>query len=223
MTKTYATTSPTTETYATIDQAFDFFNKKLFSGVLGHCLITLQRKSKAAGYHCHERFESRGDDNQHKLSEIALNPATFRDHDDVWVMQTLVHEMCHLWQYQDGKPPRTGYHNTEWAAMIESIGLMPSDTGKPGGKRTGSSMSDFVIKDGPFDKACTEFLQDKKIAYQDAFALKVGSKSKNKARYTCPKCGLKGWGKPEIKLACGQCWVLMKDANSDEGEGKEDK
>lgn len=41
---------------------------------------------------------------------------------------------------------------------MESIGLMPSDTGKPGGKKTGQSMADYVIPGGKFYQATQRLL-----------------------------------------------------------------
>lgn len=41
-------------------------------------------------------------------------------------MQTIVHEMVHLWQYEFGKPSHRTYHNKEADKM--AIGLMPSNT-----------------------------------------------------------------------------------------------
>jgi len=40
---------------------------------------------------------------------------------------------------------------------MESIGLMPSDTGEPGGKRTGQRMSDYPIEGGAFYLQCVVF------------------------------------------------------------------
>ena len=40
--------------------------------------------------------------------------------------------MTHLEQAHFGKPSRNGYHNKEWADLMERVGLMPSDTGAPG-------------------------------------------------------------------------------------------
>ena len=68
-----------------------------------------------------------------RTAEIALNPDTFEDRTDMEILNTLAHEMCHLWQHYFGKPSRGGYHNREWATMMEKIGLMPSSTSEPGG------------------------------------------------------------------------------------------
>jgi hypothetical protein len=43
--------------------------------------------------------------------------------------------MAHLWQWEFGSPYKNGYHNTEWAGKMIEIGLMPSDTGLPNGKK----------------------------------------------------------------------------------------
>ncbi len=51
-------------------------------------------------------------------------------------LSTLVHEMCHVWQHHTpAKKCRGGYHDRVWGAKMEEIGLMPSNTGLPGGKK----------------------------------------------------------------------------------------
>jgi hypothetical protein len=61
--------------------------------------------------------------------------------------------MVHLEQHHFGKASRNGYHNKQWAAWMERIGLMPSNTGEPGGKRTGQRMSHYILPDGAFARA----------------------------------------------------------------------
>ncbi|MGI9316496.1 MAG: SprT-like domain-containing protein, partial [bacterium] len=76
------------------------------------------------------------------------------------VLQTLVHEQCHLWQHVYGQhKSRSGYHNREWADKMESIGLVPSSTGETGGGRTGQSMSDYPKPGGRFIQACMALSQ----------------------------------------------------------------
>lgn len=204
MSETYDTiVSPTAETYKTLNQAYEFFNKELFNSELSTCLITMQRKSKARGYFSPERFEAR-DEDKHYIHEIALNPQQFINRTDDEIISTLVHEMVHLWQEENGNPPRRNYHNREWAQKMEEIGLIPSDTGEDGGAKTGSAMSHYINKYGKYARLVKEFLGDKKaIHYQDRPVIKPLTKSKNKIKYTCPKCGLNAWGKDEIKIICG--------------------
>jgi predicted SprT family Zn-dependent metalloprotease len=221
---------PTDDTYSELQQAYDFFNVELFNNQLPACLITLQREKKTYGYFSAQRFVRREDGM--KTDEIAMNPAYFAVCPVLEVMQTLVHEMVHLWQQHFGKPGRRRYHNKEWAYKMEAVGLMPSSTGKPGGKKTGESVADYPIDGGPFMSACDRFLKDFKLSWMDRFparhvtaqaleaagegmssnlgdlgvSLDESSHSKpTRTKYTCPTCETNVWGKPTLKLVCGEC------------------
>ncbi len=139
---------PTKDTYNQLDQAYDHFNQVLFSGTLPPCLITLYRKKGAYGYFWGDTWNERT--GKAVTDEIALNPETFRDRTTPEVLSTLVHEMCHLQQHHFGKASRNGYHNAEWALMMEAAGLVPSDTGEPGGKKTGQRMTHYIEPGGVF-------------------------------------------------------------------------
>lgn len=171
---------PTEQTYGELQQAFTHFNQELFEGKIPQCLLTLQREKMTCGYFSSERFVHR--DGKTKTDEIALNPAYFAVVAPLEIMQTIVHEMVHAWQYHFGEPSRRGYHNQEWADKMESIGLMPSHTGAPGGKRTGEKMSDYPILGGPFMKAYDALMKHKfQISWLDRFppeptALNKGSR-----------------------------------------------
>jgi hypothetical protein len=130
---------PTSQTYSGLYKAFAFFNGALFAGELPDCLITMQRSKRSYGHFAGERFAHRTGGTV--IDEIALNPRSFIDRSHAEIISTLVHEMAHCWQDHRGKPGRRGYHNKEWAAKMQAIGLTPSHTGKPGGKRTGQSVS----------------------------------------------------------------------------------
>ena len=149
------TAAPTSQTYTELQQAYEHFNLALFAGKLPNCLITLQREKRSMGYFSSRRF---ADAQGNFTDEIAMNPAFFAVMPILETMQTLVHEMCHLWQFHFGKPGRGRYHNEEWAQKMESIGLMPSSTGAPGGARTGERMADYALEGGPFVKACADLL-----------------------------------------------------------------
>lgn len=162
-----APTSPTVQNYTELQVAYDHFNRALFEGALPACLITLQREKRSFGYFSHQRFANL---QGVMTDEIALNPAYFAIVPLVETMQTLVHEMVHLWQHHLGKPGRTRYHNDEWANKMQSIGLMPSSTGKPGGKRTGDHVADYAIEGGLFLQACAELVtKDFQISWYDRF------------------------------------------------------
>jgi hypothetical protein len=143
--------SPTEGTYSGFNIAFKFFNDILFGSRLPDCLVTMQRSKRSRGFFARERFgHRRGNE---IVDEIALNPATFIGRTDREIISTLVHEMAHLWQAHFGKPGRGPYHNREWAVKMNSIGLVPSHTGEPGGKQTGESVSHYIDDGGPYDAA----------------------------------------------------------------------
>ena len=150
------TQSISVEIYDQLKTAFDFFNAELFGGSLPECILTVQREKQTMGYFSPFRWSNTNGKIAH---ELALNPAYFAGHPLLEVFQTLVHEQCHLWQQEFGKPSRTCYHNREWAAKMVSIGLIPTDTGLPGGKQTGQKISDYADPGGVFETACIKLVQ----------------------------------------------------------------
>ena len=140
---------PMSQSYGPIGRAWKAFNQKLFGGELPPCLITLQRKKRALGFFAGRRFRS--SDGTIITDEIALNPAHFAQRGAKRVLSTLGHEMAHQWQHHHGKVSRGGYHNLQWAAKMEEIGLVPSHTGRPGGEKTGQRMTHYVRPGGPQD------------------------------------------------------------------------
>ena len=200
--------------YTGVERAFAVFNDRLFGGALPDLLITYQRKAGSCGYYSPARFERRG--GKERVPELALNPAVFREQSDMEILQTLGHEMVHHWQWTSGKPSRSGYHNKEWAAKMESLGLMPSDTGKEGGKKLGQKMADYVIAGGLFETVSKELLAAgfrfnfqsvERLAYAGGGEGAEGEPSKpkgSKIKYSCP-CGQNVWGKPDLSILCGKC------------------
>jgi hypothetical protein len=195
-----------------LNAAYDHFNGELFGGALPPCLITMQRHKGAYGYFSGERFASL-DNPQEVTDEIALNPAHFASRTPTKILSTLVHEMVHLWQHHFGSPSRTGYHNKEWAEKMREIGLIPSDTGQPGGKDTGEKVSHYIDQAGRFAKVCAAYLATgAAILYHDRAGEGDARKKKaaSKTKYTCPVCDLNAWAKPDAHLVCGDCGEAME-------------
>jgi len=199
------------EDYQSLEKAFKFYNQKLFQDRLEPVCFTVGRRSKMIGCYRPISFVTRQGDTM--SSEIQFNP-DYMDRTLEEVLSTLVHEMMHHAQFQYGNPSRSNYHNKEWGSWMEEAGLMPSSTGKEGGKRTGQSMSHYMIPGGRFETVTKQFLGT------DDFSLKwcsvVGKgidpgkkpakpRKKSKIKYSCPECLQNAWAKPEAKLACGIC------------------
>lgn len=213
------TSSPNTE-YSNLDRAYAFFNSTLFGGILPGALITLHDHPKARGYFRRQAFAHRTD-TAASTDEICLCPGTHAGRTDHDILSTLVHEMVHLWQFHHGEPPRRCYHDREWAAKMEQVGLMPSDTGLPGGKRTGQHMTHFIIEGGAFDLACRDLLatgwqlQWEQPARQTPApggskgATGGESPKATRRKFTCANCKLTAQAKPTARLVCGECQVEM--------------
>jgi hypothetical protein len=208
---------PTQETYTALQTAYEHFNRYLFGGALPDCLITLQRKEKRVhGYFWSQRFEDIN--NGDRTDEIAMNPQHFKHRTIEQVLSTLVHEMAHQWQSHCGTPPRKAYHDKQWAQKMQSIGLMPSDTGQVGGKTTGQSMTHYIIAGGLFEQVCASLLSDGfKLAWGE-ISLNLdtdkgggggSAKGSTRAKFTCPNCQANAWGKPTLNLVCGDCLMVM--------------
>jgi hypothetical protein len=198
--------TPTEATYNDLVYDYLVFNDRLFGDTLPDCLITFQRKGNSSGYFCRERFDKRPSDSEEFLDEIALNPAHFHKQTDEEIFAVLVHEMVHLLQFRFGKPSRGGYHNREWGTMMKSVGLYPSNTGKPGGRETGQQMTHYIIPEGPFAVVCAALLDlGIKVHYEDKPAARAKKKTESKVKYACPSCGLNAWAKPGVELTCDKC------------------
>jgi predicted SprT family Zn-dependent metalloprotease len=206
--------TPTTKTYSEIQLAYDVFNKELFDGALPECVITLEsRFKKRAEYFAAERFIRIGERSESEYSDgLCLNPTTFTSRDIMSVLSTLAHEMCHVWEYhKTPKPSRSGYHNRRWGAKMEEIGLMPSDTGLPGGKKTGQRMTHYIIRGGRFEVSASRLIAEKfKISWgeeKNEMKRKIAllNSKKSKTKYTCQSCGANIWGKSGLKVICGTC------------------
>jgi predicted SprT family Zn-dependent metalloprotease len=210
--KTKAYQSPTEETYTELQSAYDFFNKTLFNQTLPPCLITLQLHGRYYGYFSPKRFKHRNEETT--TDEIAINPDYIHQVGIIEVLATLVHEMVHLQQAHFGSPSRGRYHNKEWGKMMESVGLIPSDTGKPGGNKTGQSMSHYIEPDGLFDIHCRQLIeQGINLYWGDRFGKNEAKPKNGRLKYTCSICRLNAWAKPDSSLICGKCLEILQVSN----------
>jgi len=199
--------------------AFEYYNTTLFDSSLPECILTFGRKRRALGVF----YDSLWQKGNNQLSEISLNP-DYLSRKPIDVFSTLVHEMAHLWQAVYGKPGKGNYHNKQYSVKMEEIGLITSKTGSPGGDRTGQPMSHYKKKGGHYTLAFKampkEFLfpwidknnfnelslrKDKKVLTKRAI-------TQRKITYYCYECNSKVWGKPKLKLICGECMKPMPQA-----------
>jgi predicted SprT family Zn-dependent metalloprotease len=184
------------------------------------------KASNVLGYFSPERFVGTSREEAEITDQLAMNPKHFLMRNIMDTLSTLVHEMCHVWQHHHGDVrSRRTYHNSEWGAKMESLGLMPSNTGQPGGRKTGQQMTHYIMEGGLFETVCKGLLADNfKISWADRFIpidklnppwlggtsglggeLDPKKKTRTKEKYICAECGVSVWGKPDLKIICGHC------------------
>lgn len=190
--------------YDSLHKAFDYFNKHLFGDKLPGVILVVHRKRNAHGYFWAEQWAKK--DGEEKLPEIALNPETM-GRSEKEVLSTLVHEMVHHQQQVFGTPPKSAYHNKEWADMMDAVGLQPTTDGTKDGKRTGRNCTHLIVKSGAFDTACGKLLKTKgfDMSWFVRPAISLKKRDLSKVKHTCPGCGLKVWGKLGISVTCSSC------------------
>ena len=235
--------TPTHETYNSLQDAYSQINRDLFADQLPHCIIIMSKKlRRAAGYYGFQRYQGLDEDNRETvLDEIAINPHIMRRGAD-YVLSTLAHEMCHLWQYHFGKQSRGGYHNSQWADKMEEIGLTPSNTGAPGGKRTGQNMSDYITPGGRFERWVADWTAKNRFRWGSSDLLLINDgylappdpttsatsgedgeeteQAPQPAASPKPKSKVKYscscsnvWGKPGLSLGCKSCGEDLQEVS----------
>jgi len=221
---------PTSKFYGLFQMIFDYYNEALFDGELKDCIITITRKHNVFGHYTFKQFYSV---KEQETDELAINPTMIAQFPLLEVCQTIVHEMCHGWQFHFGKPSVRTYHNKEWSEKMISVGLMPSHNGKPGGKAVGQKMMDYPIENGSFMLATEELMNSNVfenlfLEVNDAFIENIDpdkplfeqvhhlhlqyvqDKPKNPKKlfkYSCSCSNV--WGKPDLELCCNKCSEVM--------------
>jgi hypothetical protein len=213
-------TTPTGKTYTELDRAYRDFNVALFDGELPGCLITLTRRRRSQGFVKLGQFAS--SDRSETTDEIGLNPQRFDGVPDAEIQATLVRLMCHQWRaYQYRPPKKAGYCDEVCAAKLESLGLVPTDTGKRGGRRTGSNVGHYIVEDGLFARvaAARKFVRDR-LFYDLSKEQDPQAKTKNKSTFVCPACGEKNkyWGRPGLRWVCPVCGCLAIEEGAEPGD-----
>lgn len=149
--------------YEQITALFNEFNTKLFKAVLGEeispCIITLNRKNKTFSGNYFAHYISL-DKSVSSKSELFLNPDYFGVRPRIELLQSLVHEMMHLYQHEHGTVVKVGTHDEQFLDFMNAIGLMPSSNGRPDGKNIGGkNFFNYPLPGGEFLTVCNGLVE----------------------------------------------------------------
>jgi hypothetical protein len=229
-----AARKPTAEQFDAYRGMYAYFNAALFAGELPEVLLNLSRRAGSMGFYSAKRWEHVDGD---LADEISINPDVMKRAGPREVAQTLVHEMCHLWREHQPEPNRRGYHDHVWSKKMEDVGLMPSSTGKPGGRRVGQKMADYPIEGGLFLRAYNAMPSAYSLPWRsdgpagqprrgrrarpqgaptgelEGGEAEAGPRDRSKLKYSCPGCGINMWGKEGLAVACIGCVLRLVPAD----------
>jgi hypothetical protein len=232
---------PTDEQYRAFQLLFDHLNERLFGGELPHVLLTLSsaRSKKVMAFFLPEGWKRRSGGGT-VTHEIAVCPS--HTHDAKRLAANVAHEMVHLAQLIHGTAARRGYHNRDFAARSEAVGIpIPI---------LGQSVWLEITPGGAFDQAYAELPEGAMLPLitsypavdeesgpspenPDAGDGEEGSDDEepesepepadpSKVKYTCPTCGFNAWHRlrreTERTLGCPHdgAYVPMVRAITDE-------
>jgi hypothetical protein len=208
--------TPTQQVCAELQGSYSYFNQCLFAGELPECMLNVEVSGQA--YYGYFRPYGFADGQGKRIHQICINPKYVHSRTAKAVLSTLVHEMCHLGIFEMNPNQKvTGYHCKKWAALMEAVGLIPSNTGKPDGRQTGYQMTHYVKEGGLFERATDHLLSQGfhltwghgckgANASGDPDDTQEPKQNKGKVKLACPEahCDLRVWGKATAHVLCGE-------------------
>ncbi len=212
---------PTQAQFAAYQQIFDYFNQRLFDNRLPDCMLSFSRRRRSS----HSLFTAGQwrEEAGSVTSEMSLNLKQLGEGEPIEVIAVLVRQMVHLWQERYGQPSRNGYFNRQWAEKMETIGLIPTATGMPGGRRTGQGVKHYILAEGQFTQAFLEIPETYLWPFRpEGFEGGKNEERSLKVMYRCAGCGIKVWGKRGIGLVC-ECGRFFADATGETKSGLGEK
>lgn len=161
---------------------------------------------------------------------LCINPS-FLSRGLEYLLSTLVHELCHVYESEYIHIARGGYHDKQWHDLMIGCGLEPryhnasrtsvDETIIEGGIFT--KFSEYFIKkygenyfnlathdpittdDGNTTPAPVERPADDNRPRADNYGKPIKVYNRNKIKYTCTGCASKVWGKPNLHIVCADC------------------
>lgn len=190
-------------------KVYDFYNTELFGGLLPQVVFSVEQRKGVRGYFSPLKFT---DSNENSYGIICFNPSFLYSGNEEKVFSTLVHEMCHLYMKINGEDVVKGYHSASWAKKMEKLGLLPTSTGKEGGKKTGFCMTHLIIEGGVFDRITRKLLENKDFLFPYVFNESLKEEGEVKVKKSVPGCRFRYhcncssfWGKKGMNVHCNLC------------------
>ena len=200
-----------------LNKIFDLLNKEYFENTLSRPTITIQSTPKAYGH-----FSLRDDTWISKLGgthEINIGAGTLsRPIEEVTA--TLLHEMIHYYNYENGIQDCSRgntYHNKRFKEAAEARGLCVDHSDKYGWSHTSPSdeLFEFVLEMGLSDILIN---RNEQIGYRivgtgthSGTGTAITKKSSTR-KYICPSCSTSVRATRAVRIGCLDCGTQMIEA-----------
>ena len=194
-----------------MNKIFDLLNEEFFESTLSRPTITIQSTPKAYGH-----FSLREDTWISKLGathEINIGAGTLaRPIEEV--AATLLHEMVHYFNYEQGVQDCSRgntYHNRRFKEAAESRGLIVDHSDKYGWSHTSPSdaLLEFVLRHELTDILINrnEFtgFQMPGTGTHSGAGVTVPPRPSSTRKYICPCCGMSVRATKVVNIACMDC------------------
>jgi len=198
-----------------LNKIFDLLNEEYFESALSRPTITIQSTPKAYGH-----FSLREDTWVSKLGgthEINIGAGTLsRPIEEVTA--TLLHEMVHYYNYQNGIQDCSRgntYHNKRFKVAAEARGLCVEHSDKYGWSHTSPTedLLDFIIENGLTDILINrnEFtgFQITGTGAHSGTRITPPPRTSSTRKYICPCCGNSVRATKIVNIACLDCRQQM--------------
>ena len=227
------------ELYTKIQTVIDLVDKSFFSGKkkekIPQIVFAINNKCKScvvAYVQADALYDKKTDT---KLQYMGINP-DYLDRNIGEILSTICHELCHVYEHAYIHIPRGGYHDKQWANLMEECGLEPiyNNSSK-------TSVTHKIVPGGVFEKFVTDFTEKYGADYFNivSYSIEVAKRTRkelgieepedddspkpdnadkpikkynrNKIKYVCHGCGLKVWGKSGLDISCNECMETLEE------------
>lgn len=203
-------TIKTSRTAGFLEKMFRELNTDLFDGKLDMPIITIQNTPRAYGHvTIYKEWSNRHGEKQHELN---IGAGTLNRPIE-YLVSTMVHEMVHLWNIQEGiqDTSRGGtYHNKKFKEAAESRMLHIDHDPTIGFSITSPTdeLIDYII-----NKGWEEISMNRDgLGFSSGTAGTAGRtpKPSSTRKYQCPKCGNSVRATKSLNIICGDCMKQMQ-------------
>ena len=202
-------TAPTPVTAASLQAAFDFWNRKLFRGTLPRARVlivwTHDPKLREGGQFTANKWSNPDGSG---VAEIAISARKEMEVDEL--QACLVHQMVHYEQSIAGTcPSMRNYHNSAMLKRLSALGIDTVD--KDGNAATPAAVVYNTVRPGSMVDLCMQDLPDDAIPEIDCNVEPPRQTTTGKRqKYVCPRCGAAVWGKFGLHITCTDCNVAFE-------------